>query len=170
MCSHSFSAKAIVPQLIALILFCATTVAQSTGSIEGQVIDQNDAVVVAAEITASCQETQVHRVTFSDSAGRYQIYALPIGDYRLEVKARGFQRLVIDKLRVEVASRITQDGRLQVGDVAEQVTVNSVNGLIESVRNGRGPRCPLGKGERNLRRGSIPGQRDERRLYARDPG
>ena len=34
-------------------------------------------------------------------------------------------------------------------------------------RSGRGPRCPLGEGERDLRRGSLPRERHGRRLHAR---
>ncbi|HSE20031.1 MAG TPA: carboxypeptidase-like regulatory domain-containing protein [Pyrinomonadaceae bacterium] len=94
MSSHRLAANSYGPTIITLLLFCASVHGQSTGSIEGQVTDQNGAVIVSAEITASCQDTQVRRVTFSDSAGRYQIYALPIGDYRLEVRARGFQALL----------------------------------------------------------------------------
>jgi hypothetical protein len=70
--------------------------------------------------------------------------ALQAADYRLEVTARGFRTLVIETVHVEVARRLVEDCRLDVGDLSEQLTVNSVNGVLESgtisvgqVMNGR---------------------------------
>jgi hypothetical protein len=130
--SHLLTANSYGPTLITLLLFCASINGQSTGSIEGQITDQNGAVVVAAQIRASSRGILVDRSTVTDNAGRYQMSALPVGPYRLEVTAKGFQTLVIDSLRVEVAKRTTQNIQLHVGALSEQVTVSSTNGLIEA--------------------------------------
>jgi len=105
--------------------------AQSTASIEGEVTDQQDALVSGAEMTATDSSIGIFRSGVTDSSGRYQIAALPPGNYRLEVRAKGFQSQVIEKLLVEVASRLTCDFQLRVGDVAQQVTVTTENDLIE---------------------------------------
>ncbi len=74
----------------------------------------------------------VTRVATADVAGRYQIAALPIGDYRLEVRARGFQTRILEHLRIEVARKLTQDVELLVGDVSQEVIVTTTPGdLIE---------------------------------------
>ncbi len=119
--------------VVAFLLVLATsTYGQSTASIEGLISDQHGAVVGKAEITASDPAIGVTRRVLSDNSGRYQIVALPIGDYRLEVRARGFQTRVVERLRIEVARKLTQDFELQVGDVSQQVTVNTATGeLIE---------------------------------------
>lgn len=106
--------------------------AQSTATIEGLVTDQNRAVLSGVEVKASSRAIGVDRKTLTDDAGRYQITALPVGDYRIEVTVRGFRQEVIDLVQVNVARRITQDFQLQVGQPSEQVTVSSTNGLIES--------------------------------------
>ena len=71
------------------------------------------------------------RLAVTDDSGRYQIAALPIGDYQLEVRAKGFKTRIVDHVRVEVAQRLTQDFELQVGDMSQVVTVTASRELIE---------------------------------------
>src|SRR5262245_43793997 len=144
MSSHPRKPCSYTSLLFTLLLLSVAAHAQSTGSIEGQMTDQNGAIIVSADIRATSVDMRVDRLSRTDGAGRYQFAALPVGDYRLEVRARGFQTLIIESVRVEVARRLTQECRLNVGDLSEQVTVNSTNGVIESgtisvgeVTNGR---------------------------------
>lgn len=105
--------------------------AQSTASIEGLVTDQQGALIAGAEIAASDFAIGVERVSVTDVAGRYQIAALPVGDYRLEVRVNGFKTQIIERIRIEVGRRMTQDFQLQVGDISQTVTVTSDGELIE---------------------------------------
>jgi hypothetical protein len=105
--------------------------AQSTASIEGIVTDQNGAIVPAAQINAVNREIGIARTTVTDSDGRYQIFALPVGSYRLEVKAQGFQTQIIESSRMEVGRRITQNFQLRVGDVSQMVAVATNHELLE---------------------------------------
>src|SRR6476646_5681657 len=82
--------------LFTFLAFSCSAHAQSNGSLEGQVTDQNGAVVAGAEINAVSREIGILRTSTTDDAGRYQIAALPVGPYRLEVKARGFQTQIIE--------------------------------------------------------------------------
>lgn len=127
---HSTSTKHFF-LLSTFLIICSSVCAQSTGSIEGQATDERGAVVQGAEITATSQAIGVRRVTETDAAGRYQFAGLPVGDYRLEVQATGFKLLLVEKIPVEVGRRLTQDFQLQIGDVSEQVLVNSSNSLLE---------------------------------------
>src|SRR5215510_5821181 len=86
-----------------LFLLCPSAGAQSTASIEGQVTDPQGAFVPGVEITASSSAISIIRKTETDDAGRYQLVALPVGIYRLEVRGRGFQAQVISNLPLEVA-------------------------------------------------------------------
>jgi hypothetical protein len=120
------------PFSVAAILLLSTFVqAQSTASIEGLVTDQNGDLIEGAEILARSQAIGVARRSITDSSGRYQIASLPIGDYRLEVRVSGFKTQVLERVRVEVGRRLTQDFQLQVGDVKEKVDVNEAADLIE---------------------------------------
>jgi len=114
-----------------LIALALPTRAQSTASIDGQVIDQHGAVVPGVRIIAKCPAIGVEREATSDHSGRYQLAALPVGDYSIGASARGFKTQVMEGLRIEVGRRITQDLQLEAGDVSEQVTVSSANEAIE---------------------------------------
>lgn len=125
------------PRLIACVaavvwLFAWTnTHAQSSTSIEGQIVDQLGAVVPRVEVRAVSKAIGVERVTETDDDGRYEIPALPVGEYRLLVQAEGFNTQVLETIRVEVGRRITQNFQLRVGDIARQITVTSSGELVE---------------------------------------
>jgi len=127
-----FTAHTTLVVVALVLVFAASAFGQSTASIDGSITDQHGDVVARAEITASDPAIGVTRRVVSDNSGRYQIVALPIGDYRIEVRARGFQTRILEGLRIEVARKLTQDFQLQVGDVAEQLTVTTTsNEFIE---------------------------------------
>lgn len=116
---------------ISLLLAGALPIsAQSTASIEGQVVDQHGAVVAGVKLVARSPAIGVERVTLSDTGGRYQFPALPIGDYTLRVIGAGFKQQVTE-MTIEVGRRITQDFDLIAGDVSEQVSISSANDGIE---------------------------------------
>ena len=106
-----------------VILLCNPVHAQSTASIEGQVNDQYGAIVPGVEITVVSREIGLRRVAVTDDDGRYQIPALPVGSYRIEVRAPGFQTQIVESSTLEVGRRVTQNFQLQVGDVSQVVTV-----------------------------------------------
>ncbi len=66
-----------------LLSSCVAANAQSTASIEGRVLDQNGSAIPAVEIKALSRAIVVER---TDGLGRYEITALPVGDYRIEVR------------------------------------------------------------------------------------
>jgi hypothetical protein len=120
-----------------LILVCcnlglsATTHAQSTAAIEGQVVDPNGAAVPAVQIVATNAETSTTRRTVTDESGRYQLVALPLGTYRVECTGVGFQKQVIESLTLTIGQVINKDFELQIGDVSQTVTVTAEHGMIE---------------------------------------
>src|SRR5215510_15111302 len=117
--------------LIIVLLTAASVTAQSTASIEGQVTDQNNATVSGVEITATCSELAVSRITYTDDGGRYQLPALPVGTYNIEVRSASFQTQLVKNLTLEVGRRITQNFQLPVGDVSHVVNVSGDGEFIE---------------------------------------
>jgi hypothetical protein len=132
-----------------LLLTCAH--AQSTASLEGLITDQHRALIAGAEITANDPATGVTRLAVTDEFGRYHIAALPVGDYRLAIRARGFQTRILERVRIEVARKLTQDFQLQVGDLSQVVSVTASGDLIERatssvghvIQRGMVPELPL---------------------------
>jgi carboxypeptidase family protein len=117
--------------ILVLLLLSMCVHAQSNSSLEGLVSDQHGALIAGAEIIAGDPAIGVARLAITDDSGRYQIPALPVGDYRLEVRAKGFQTRILQKLRIEVARKVTQDFQLWVGDASEVVAVIASGDLIE---------------------------------------
>jgi hypothetical protein len=121
----------VVLSITLLFVIHSPTSAQSTASIEGQVVDQHRAAIPRVKITATSLATAIERVTTSDINGRYQISALPVGDYTITVSAIGFRQQVVEGLKVEIGRRVTQDFQLDAGNISEQVTVSAANDGIE---------------------------------------
>ncbi|HEX6044282.1 MAG TPA: TonB-dependent receptor [Pyrinomonadaceae bacterium] len=124
-----------LPPGVFVVLVCllawTNTHAQSSTSIEGQVVDQFGAAVAGVEVRVSSKAIGVERVTETDDEGRYEIPALPVGEYRLLVQAEGFNTQVLESIRIEVGRRITQNFQLRVGEVTEQITITSEGELVE---------------------------------------
>lgn len=114
-----------------VIRFCSSAYAQSTASLEGQINDQHGATIPAVELTVRNRDIGLIRAAATDDEGRYQIAALPVGFYRIEVRASGFQTQIVQSLKIEVGRRITQNFQLQPGDITKTVTVTTEHDLIE---------------------------------------
>jgi hypothetical protein len=106
--------------------------AQSTAVLRGSVTDPAGAIIPNATITVRDLATSLERTSQTDSEGNYQIAALPVGTYRLEAQAKGFQTGTVAAMPVEVARTILQNFQLQVGDLSQQVEVTSDAPVIET--------------------------------------
>jgi len=121
-----------VPLTLVTLFVCSVSLlAQSNASIKGEVTDPNGAAIPKVEITARNDAIGIQRATVTDKDGRYQIDALPVGDYQIEVKANGFGRQILSNLPVEVGRATAQNIQLQIGDVAQMVNVTAGSELVE---------------------------------------
>src|SRR5436190_7193334 len=84
------------------LAFCATAHAQSSATIEGQIIDPDGAAVPAVQIVATNAETSTTRRTITDDSGRYRLVALSLGTYRVEVTGGGFQKQLSESLTLTI--------------------------------------------------------------------
>lgn len=122
-------------QLLVLLLSfgCSLTVfGQSTATLQGTVSDPKGAVMPKAKVVARNQATGLERTTESDSDGNYQVAALPVGMYRVEVQAPGFQTQVVNDLNIAVAQTVVQNFQLAVGGIEQQVSIVSDAPVIET--------------------------------------
>jgi len=96
-----------------------------TGSILGTVKDPTDAVVPGATITIfNTDKNVLIRSVTSDATGEYVAPLLPIGNYSVTVSAPNFKETVQHAV-LNVNDKLTLNFTLEVGTVAEQVTVES---------------------------------------------
>src|SRR5256886_2490976 len=110
----------------------ASALAQSTASLSGTVSDATGAVVVNAKVVATNQATGVESTTQTDTAGAYLFPSLPIGVYRVQVAAPGFQSAIISNLKLEVATAVVQNIQLRIGQAAETVEITADTALVDT--------------------------------------
>src|SRR4029453_2783916 len=95
-----------VLMLVVGLLASSPALAQSTATVQGTVADPKGAVLPNATITVRNRGTSVERTTQTDDSGNYQVAALPVGVYSVEVRAQGFKTQVADQVTVEVAKMV----------------------------------------------------------------
>ncbi len=115
-----------------LMAFAVVALGQSTATVQGTVTDQKGSVVPGAKITARNQATGIERTSQTDSDGNYQIAALPVGLYSIEVEAQGFKRELVSNFRVEVGRTIVRDFSLEVGTIEQNVNISAETPVIET--------------------------------------
>jgi hypothetical protein len=119
--------------LALLILAVAVAPAQEiTGSITGTVSDNTGAVVPEATIVAINLDTASEARSATDAGGNFLLPVLRAGRYRVTVERTGFQRYVIDDVRVNTSERARVDVVLTVGAVSETVSVTASAPLLQS--------------------------------------
>ena len=112
--------------------------AQSTAGLNGTITDPTGAAVPNAKVTAINQATSVESSTQADSAGAYLFSSLPIGKYRVEVTASGFQKAIVPGIDLPVATSVTQNVQLKIGEAAETVEINAQAAVIDTTTNSMG--------------------------------
>src|SRR6266496_324381 len=118
--------------LLTLLVLACPALAQSTARLRGTVSDEQGAALAGAKILVKSQATGEERTTQSDSRGEFQVASVPVGVYRLEVRADGFQTKVVKDLRLEVAQTMVQNVRLAIGNLSEELAVVGEAPVIES--------------------------------------
>ena len=128
------STVVFAPLSIVTLFFlnCFTVFGQSTATVQGTLTDTKGAVVAGATVTARNKQTSIERAAESDSSGNYQIAALPVGTYAIEVRGSGFKTQLADDVIVGVAQTIVQNFQMEVGAISEQVLVTSDVPVIET--------------------------------------
>jgi hypothetical protein len=109
--------------------------AQSTATLQGTVTDPTGASVPNAKIVAINEATGVRTETVSDSAGAYLFPSLSIGNYKVEITASGFQKTVFTALKLDVATTVTKNVALTLGQSSQTVEVVAVDPLVNTTSN-----------------------------------
>ena len=105
---------------------------QATATVQGQITDQTGATVAGATLTVTNTGTGVTVTTKSDSSGNYQVPALSVGTYDVQVDASGLERKIAKGLVLEVSRNTVQNFQLKVAQANEVVTVEGTVPLVES--------------------------------------
>jgi hypothetical protein len=112
--------------------------AGATAQISGVVRDQSGSVLPGVDVTATQTETGVARNAVTDADGSYLIPNLAIGPYRLDVKLQGFRSSTQTGIVLQVGSSPVVNVTLQLGELAETVTVEANSAMVETKALGIG--------------------------------
>jgi Carboxypeptidase regulatory-like domain len=96
-----------------------------TGTISGTVTDSSGAAVSGATITATNTTTSKAFNAKTDARGNYTVAELPDSIYDVNISAANFKEFRVQRAVVHVDTTTTIDAQLQVGSVAETVTVQA---------------------------------------------
>jgi hypothetical protein len=118
--------------------------------VTGKVSDPTGAALPGAAVSAYDAGGQLLAQTVADPSGTYELRSLPEGVVRLQVDVPGFRRATIPGVTVSSSRETRRDVTLQIGGVAETVTVTAV---APAVRLGIGSGGGIGAGFA----GGLPG-------------
>src|SRR6202790_644300 len=96
-----------------------------SGTILGQIQDQQGAAIGKTEIAARNLETGAVRKTTAENNGEYRITSVPAGSYEVTASIAGFKTEVRSGIEVTVGSDIAVNFSLTVGAVNEKVEVTA---------------------------------------------
>jgi hypothetical protein len=123
------------------ILFAATIAAMGTSSLWGQAVtasilgsvaDTSGAAVPDAQVQVRNTGTGIAQSAVTDSAGRYRVTDLGIGEYEVQAAKQGFQTVVRKGITLTVGSEIVVDVSLPVGASQQTVTVEAETTQVET--------------------------------------
>jgi hypothetical protein len=118
--------------IIFVLVLSSLALAQSTATLQGTVTDTSNAAVPGAKIVVHSQDTGVERTIQSNQDGFYLLPGLLPGTYQITFSASGFEGYVIKDLKLDVATTVTENVQLKVGEVTQEVTVSGGEPLVST--------------------------------------
>jgi hypothetical protein len=141
-----------------------------TASLTGLVTDPSGAVIAEARVSARNKATNLEYSSRTDASGYYTLPTLPAGVYDVTVEKDGFKRAVAAAIELVVGQKGRLDFRLDLGAIAESITVEGAAPLLATeeaslgsvVENPRVRNLPLSRRNWDDLLGLIPGVQSDR--------
>src|SRR5436190_1976161 len=116
---------------LCLVISSAAVAQVTTADIVGRVTDSSNAVLPGATVTVENVGTHETRVAPTNESGDFAFTLLPIGTYTIKIELQGFTTHNAGRA-LAPGDRAGVDARLQVGPVAENVTVTGESPLLQT--------------------------------------
>ena len=134
-CRGASSRWRLFPVLFGLTLLLALihpvpAFAQVSATLSGVVTDPSGAAVAGANVAVLDLETGESHNTQTDAAGRYQVFALPIGGYEVTATKTGFAAQVRTGIHLVVGQVARADLQLSVGQLSQRIKVESDASMV----------------------------------------
>src|SRR5438477_11578166 len=115
-----------------LIGLGSATMAQVTASIKGTVTDASGASVAGAKVVVKSAAGGVEGNAEANTAGEYEVPALPPGSYDVEVQKAGFETQIAKGVVLQVSQNTLQSFSLKVAQTNTVVTVEGTQPVIDA--------------------------------------
>jgi hypothetical protein len=114
------------PTLVLCLLLAPLAHAQTTTTLFGTVSDKTSAVLPGVEVTAVNKGTNFSRTAQTNAQGEYRMEFMPVGEYNVEVSAKGFKKSLQKGIVLQINVPARVDVQLEVGSITESVEVAGV--------------------------------------------
>lgn len=104
------------------------------GTLLGNVTDQGGLAIPGATVTITEVNTNITASAITNESGYYVFSSLKDGLYRVEAELTGFKKAIRQGVEVQVNTTMRVDLKLEVGAVAETVTVVGQSPLLQTDR------------------------------------
>ena len=104
------------------------------GSIAGTVTDNSGAVLPGVAVTITSVQRKTADTVVTDENGRYTRERLLPGSYEVRAELQGFKLAVVPEVTVAVDTQTPVNFPMEVGQVAEEVTVTGGSPLLKTDR------------------------------------
>ncbi|HYE64829.1 MAG TPA: carboxypeptidase-like regulatory domain-containing protein, partial [Pyrinomonadaceae bacterium] len=121
------------------IALCAAgaVLGQGTASrVTGIVLDSSGAAVPGATVTLTNEDTKVSLNTETTSSGVYVFDSVQVGTYTVAVEKQGFKKFISGGNKLNVNQPMTVNVTLDIGEITEQVVVESAAELVQTSSSG----------------------------------
>lgn len=107
-------------------------------TLNGRVLDPSNTPVAGASVVIRHTGTNASYRAQTDAGGNYTAAFLPPGGYTVTVELEGFKKAVREGISLSLGQAATLDFRLELGAVAQEVTVTAETPLLEQANADRG--------------------------------
>ena len=115
---------------VALFMTAAGWSQMISGDLVVAVVDQSGAAVVGAELTLIELSTNLKSEAKTAENGINLFSQLKPGAYKLEVASKGFQKTIVDEIRIQVGQRARVDVQMSLSQLTESVTVSAAGATL----------------------------------------
>ena len=123
--------RVVMAAFAVLIGLGTASAQQGTTEVRGRVLDSQGAILPGVTVTVRNQDTGMFRETVSNADGTYFVSGIVPGPYEISAELQGFKKFNRRDVRLEIGRTTTLDLQLEVGGLAEVVTVTGESPIVD---------------------------------------